>query len=203
MNRTVFLKKDLVEKFGDQVTVSQVFSGIENDFRSIDEVVCQFKLNNMALDEGGEMRLSKSLVTEIETLEVLSQKPSQILSEIVINWMTKIPMMIEQTDNLSSNIRFQGIEGHLKTLVTLIDDCQLLIDSILSIDSAFQQVPFVQSQDWKKGQSQMADGVGEALDAFQKKDFTRLADVLEYDLGHFLQSWFEILSRLQASLKDS
>jgi hypothetical protein len=61
----------------------------------------------------------------------------------------------------------------------------------------------VKSEAWKKAQTQMASAIGEALQAFQKKDFNWLADILEYDLGHALQTWMEQLDQCHLELQNT
>ena len=203
MNQNLFQSGELIQRFGQEAKLDTVFKGIENELKKTGQVVCQFKINGMALDESDEARLSQASLSEVETLEVLSQKPSEILDGILLNWCERIPQMITKNDQLATDIRFKGMEGQLKILVSLIDDCQLLVDSLMSIDQVFPQLPMVKSESWSKAQRQMAASIGEALNAFQKKDFTQLADILEYDMGHSLQVWVELITQLKSQAGDT
>jgi hypothetical protein len=203
MNQLIFAQQELVARFGANATLGEVFTQIENDLKKLSEVVCQFKVNGLALDEQGEQRVASALLSELQTLEVFSQKPSAILGDVLTNWVKQIPALLERNDDLASQIRFKGVEGQLKSLVELIDQCQLLVDSIISIDSVFPNLARVQSAQWKQAQRQMAAGIGEALQAFQKKDFNWMSDILEYDLGHALQTWMELLESLRQDLQNT
>jgi len=203
MSQLFFEKQDLIGRFGAEATLGEVFGHIENDLKATKEVVCQFKVNGMALDEEGEKRLAAAKLEEVQTLEVMSQQPTAILGDILQSWSQQIPAMIKQNDDLAASIRFKGMEGHLKTLVELIDQSQLLVDSIMSIDTVFSEIPIVQSDKWRSAQKQMAEGIGEALSAFQKKDFAWLADILEYDMGHSLQLWMELLESLKQDVTST
>ena len=203
MSQLYFEKQDLIGKFGADATLGEVFGQIENELKSSQEVVCQFKVNGLALDEESEKRLAGATLEEVHTLEVLSQQPTAILGDILKSWSEQIPAMIKQNDDLAAEIRFKGVEGQLKNLVGLIDQCQLLVDSIMSIDTVFSDFPIVQSESWRTAQKQMAEGIGEALGAFQKKDYTWLADILEYDMGHSLQSWMELLESLKQDVTST
>jgi hypothetical protein len=88
----------------------------------------------------------------------------------------------------------------MKSLVDLIDDCQLLIDSLLSIQTVFSEMKYVQSEEWLGAQSKMSLAVGEVLAAFKNKNTTLLADILEYDMGHSLQLWLDTLINLRQNL---
>jgi hypothetical protein len=197
MSQQYYNHQDLITKFGSDATLGDVFSQLEDELKSSKEVVCQFKVNGLPLDEQGEKRLAAAKLDEVESLEVRGQQPTAILGDILISWSDQIPVMIRQNDELATQIRFKGVEGNLKSLVDLIDQSQLLVESIMSIDTVFPDFPIVKSLGWSAAQKQMAEGVGESIEAFQKKDYTWLADILEYDMGHSLQVWMELLERLK------
>lgn len=199
MNHISFLGTDLRNQFGEQGHISQVFTYIENELRKKDQVVCRFQINGVDLDEPAEKRLSNCHLNEIEKIDVYYQGPTQVLNEIIQNWQVQIPKMITVNDDLANKFRFQGIDGNLKSLVELIDNCQLLVESIISIDSVLAKNKFVKSESWQQAKMAMASTIGEVLAAFQKKDFTWLADILEYDLGHNLQIWSENFAKLGQS----
>ena len=203
MSQFFFEQNDLIQRFCADATLGDVFTQIEGEVKAIKEVICQFKVNGLALNEQDEKRLSSSSLEEIQTLEVYSQEPRAILGDVLVSWSSQIPTMIEQNDRLAEQIRFQGMEGLLKALVELIDQSQLLVDSILSIDTVFSEFPVVQSEAWRSAQQQMAETIGEALQAFQKKDYTWLADILEYNMGHSLQTWMELLGRLKQDVTNT
>lgn len=203
MNQLFFEQQDLAARFGLEATLGEVFTQIEKDLKIVNEVVCQFTVNGLALDEQAEKRLAGSTLKEVQSLAVQSERPDAILQNVLSSWAKQIPQLIKMNDDLATQIRFKGVEGQLKTFVDLIDEAQLLVDSIISIDLVFANLPVVRSEAWKKAQRQMAEAVGEALQAFQKKDFTWLADILEYDLGHSLQTWMELLESLRRDVENS
>jgi lambda repressor-like predicted transcriptional regulator len=202
MNLKTYTREMLTSRFPEETSLQTVFRQLEADLHPTGEVVCHFKINGMSLTEEAEQRLAQVNLQEVQTIEVGSQNPGQILESILSTWALRIPSIIEKNDELSKKIRFDGVEGAMKMFVELIDDCQLLIDSIISINSLFPHMQGVQSEVWKKAESLIADGIGQSLQAFEKKDYTLLADVLEYDLGHALQSWLEILAVLETNVQN-
>jgi hypothetical protein len=117
MSQLNFGQQELVDRFGLEATLGEVFKQVENDLRPINEVVCQFKVNGMALDEQAEKRLAEVKLAEVQSLEVFSQQPGAILGDVLRNWVKQIPALIERNDFLSGEIRFKGVEGQLKSLV--------------------------------------------------------------------------------------
>ena len=202
MSQLSFQGPDLVAKFGSNTELQVVFRYIEKELAAVQEVVCQFKINGMALTEETEKTLAQAKVGEVQVLEVTGQRPRAILGDILVGWVQQIPNLIKKNDTLAGAFRFKGAEGQLRALVDLIDDAQLLIDSISSIQTVFAQMPLVKSAQWRDAQIKMGAAVGEVLAAFQKKDYTLLADILEYDMGHALQVWLDTLAKLQAGLTE-
>lgn len=202
MNQKTYTREMLSTRFTDETSLETVFRQLEADLQPKGEVVCNFTVNGMLLNEEAEQRLAQVSLAEVETIEVNSQNPGQILESILKTWSQRIPSIIEKNDELSKKIRFEGVEGAMKMFVALIDDCQLLVDSIISINSLFPHMPGVQSSVWKDAENLIAEGIGQSLTAFEKKDYTLLADVLEYDLGHALQSWLEILTAFETTVQN-
>ncbi len=203
MNQHYYEQKELTERFGESATLGDVFHQIEKDLSFVNEVVCQFTVNGLALDEQGEKRLATASLKEVESLAVQSETPLVLLGNVLDNWVQKLPELIQSNDTLSEEIRFKGVEGQLKNLVDLIDEAQLLVDTIISIDTVFPHMAMVCSEPWKNAQKLMAQGIGESLKAFEKKDFTWLADILEYDLGHCFQTWMELLESLRQDVQNA
>lgn len=202
MNQLYFEQQDLAARFGMDATLGEVFIEIEKELKQVNEVVCQFTVNGLVLDEQAEKRLAASTLKEVQSLGVQSERPDAILQNVLNSWAKQIPELIKMNDDLAAQIRFKGVEGQLRTFVDLIDEAQLLVDSIISIDLVFAHLPVVRSEAWKNAQKHMAGAVGEGLQAFQKKDFTWLADILEYDLGHSLQTWMELLESLKKDVEN-
>jgi hypothetical protein len=202
MRSTVLNRNQIAESHFHCENLKDLMGSIENQMQTTGEVVCQYVLNGMTLREDDEKRLSEIKLDEIETLEVRSEKPTALLFDILKNWETEIPRIIEQTDHLASNLRAHGPEGQYTAFVNLIDSCQFLIESLVSIDSVVETAAFLPRENWLKNEKEIADAIGQALSSFEKKDFSLLGDILEYDLANSLQSWFDLLKGLNRRLQE-
>lgn len=202
MGSKILQHEEMKNFFGEQSTLREVIQSLELEFQKANEVVCQIKVNGVPLSEADEIKYGGTLVADISSIEVTTKNPRSILTEVVENWVIEIPRMIVQNDQLSQELRFKGVEGNLKRLIDLVDGCQLLIDSIISMQSLFETLKTMKSENWKSAQKLAASAIGEALLAFQKKDFNLMADVLEYDLGHALQIWLDLLSLIQKEVSQ-
>lgn len=203
MKTVVLSASEIQSEFPSIATYEELFRALEQRFSLSGEVICAFNVNGHTLTEAMEGRVGSGSIEEIKTLEVQTDVVSNLLVEVMQSWIPVIPEMTERIDQLSQKIKSKGISGNLQNLVKSIDDCQLLIDSVISIGSVLGQHPIVKSEIWTAAESKTAAAVGEALQAFQNKDFVTLSDVLEYDLAQSLNQWHENFVALSDGLVQS
>ena len=201
MKSTQITQADLEQTYFDCETLSDLILSLENDFQKRGEVVCQVIINGMPLQESDESKLGQTRMHELKTVEVRSEKPSALLIDILANWEAELPKMIRHSDQLAQGLRQRGPEGQYTSFVQLIDSCQFLTESLVSMDSIVDMGLFLDRAVWLGNEKIMTEAVGQALTAFEKKDFSVLADVLEYDLANALQSWFDLLKSFNERLK--
>ena len=91
----------------------------------------------------------------------------------------------------------------MSQFVDVVDSCQFLVDSLMSLRTLCQSYEFVQLPIWKVSEEMTARAISEVLSSLEKKDLVLLADVLEYDLGHSLQSWLETLGKLRTHVQKN
>jgi hypothetical protein len=186
----------LSQKYGNLKNLKDLFQEVEREFYQTDEVVCRFIIDGHEVEESAESRLGETGVDQINTLEVHVQTVEKVISAVIENWIERMPQLIVSTENLSKHIRFNGSDGSLPFFVELIDNCQLLVESLMSISSVLQSKLSTIDEKWRTCEKSMAQVIGEALLAFEKKDYNQLSDVLEYDLANSLQTWQELLKNL-------
>ncbi|MBX2996400.1 MAG: hypothetical protein KF681_16380 [Bdellovibrionaceae bacterium] len=201
MKSTVINRGELEQIYFGCDNLKDLIAQVEAEFQKRGEVVCQIIINDMALHESDEVKLGATLMTDIAKVEVRSEKPSALLIDIVHNWELELPKMVTLSDNLAQGIRLKGPEGQYTSFVQLIDSCQFLIESLVSMDSIIDTELFLDRQVWMQNEKMMTEAVGQALSAFEKKDFAILADVLEYDIANALQAWFDLMKDLGGRLR--
>ena len=203
MRASVFTAEQIKQIGFDCTNLKDLVKVFEEQFQDQGEVICQFIINGMALQEDDEARLSQTQIEEIQKLEIKSEKPTALLFEVLKNWQSEIPRIIEQVDGLAQTLRLKGPDGHYTAFVDLIDSCQFLIESLVSMDAVIDIGLFLDRMTWALNEKEMARAMGQALDSFQKKDYAMLGDVLEYDLANSLQSWFDLLKGLGRDLQEA
>lgn len=201
MDRFKVSGADLRNFYNENVSLGRVFSDIEHDLRSTNQVVCRYIINGLEINECDEARFSAVKLDEVETLEYLTENSRDLISLVLKGWIESLPELMKKTENLTQRMRVQGISGLLKPIHDLVQNCEFLIDSIMTIkvtmgDQFLGSTPI----DWSKAEKLSKETVTEAVRAMENKDFVLLADILEYDLNNVLQMWLEHLRVLEKAL---
>lgn len=197
MDRFKVSGQELCQHYTDLTPLSRVFSDIERELKENRQVVCQFIVNGVALREEDERQFSTVLLKDVTTLEYLTEKTQTLVEGVLSGWIDAIPELIEKSESLSDKIRHKGVQALLKDIRDLIDNCQFLISSIISLRSILGDSVIASVTKWDEAEVWTEKTLQEALTAFEKKDFAQLADVVDYDLNHGLQLWLGILKNVQ------
>ena len=202
MERFKIESKDLLQFYGEEATLSQVFGDIEKELDAKNCVVCQYFINGEAIPEMEEISYSDWKISQVQTLEYLSEDSDQLVVDVLQSWVDALPELIEKTEKISEDLRFNPQAKTLNSLVTLFENCEFLVQSIIPLKvyipaSSAAGLEMVNEADQKTTQT-----LQEAIVSFEKKDFNLLADIIEYDLISALQSWEKVLTMIKATFKQ-
>ncbi len=193
---------DLRNFYNEDIALEKVFADIENDLRASNQVVCQYILNGLEIQEHEEEKFSKVHLHEVITLEYLAENSHDITKLVVKGWLEALPELIQKTEKLSLRVRTQGFQGALRDIHELVKNCEFLVESVLAIKETMGDQFFAAGlvHGWSKAELESKRTVLNTLKAFETKDFVLLAEVLEYDLNNVLQMWFDHLRILEKSI---
>jgi hypothetical protein len=192
-----FNKQSLSENFLPQSNLGDIISGLEQKFQLNGEVICRVAVNGNSLSEEQEKSQSGMAMAEIDSIEVETSTPRDVLLEVLKQWIDNVPLLIDECDRVSGNLRFQNIETVYPGFSQLVRNCQVFVNSLESVFS-FVRTDLGKSSDrWKLNEREMQRTTKEVLSAFENRDIARLADTIEYDLAHCLQVWRELLVEIQ------
>ncbi|WII70747.1 hypothetical protein QJS83_09770 [Bdellovibrio sp. 22V] len=201
MERFKVTGEELRNFYQENISLARVFSDIEQDLRSTNQVVCRYIINGLEINESEEERFSTVKLDQIETLEYLTENGRELTGIVLRGWIDALPELIQNTEKLAKRMRSQGLSGLFKSIHDLVQNCEFLIDSTLMIKTTMGDQFLVSSPvDWFKAEEESKKTVTEALRALENKDFVLLADVLEYDLNNVLQMWLDHLRVLEKTL---
>lgn len=196
MDRYKVSGEELRDFYKTETHLGRVFRDIEHDLRSMDQVVCQFIVNGLELEESDEGKFSEVSLAEVETLEYLTENKNALVSQVLHAWIAALPELMTKTEKLAQHMREDGPTGFLKAISNLVENCEYLVGSMVSMKSMLGDSIAGFNLTWGKAESLSHSAVHQALVAIEKKDFVQLADILEYDLNQALQTWYESLAPL-------
>ncbi len=196
MERYKVTGSELREFYKTETQLGRVFMDIERELKSSNQVVCQFIVNGMELKENDEQRFLAISLNEIETLEYLSEGAEILVESVLNSWIDALPELIMRTEELSGRLRIGGLTGSYKDIHDLVENCEYLVGSMASIKQMMGDVLADGKASWEEAEKISFQTVKQAVAALEAKDFVQLADILEYDLNHTLQTWLESLVQL-------
>ncbi|MCB0370977.1 MAG: hypothetical protein KDD45_16540, partial [Bdellovibrionales bacterium] len=132
-------------------------------------------------------------LSQVETLEYLSEDINELLVDVMKGWLDAFPEMIENTEKISNQIRFSGVQSAFKKIEVLIENYEYLISSIISIKNLIGDSAAAGLAHLSLAEEKTKSMLSEALMAVEKKDFVCLADIIEYELITSLQNWEKLL----------
>jgi hypothetical protein len=196
MDRFKVSGAELRDFYKTETQLGKVFGDIERDLRSTDQVVCQFIVNGLELQESDEPKFSVVSLVEVETLEYLTEDKNALVSQVLNAWVHALPELISKTEKLAQHLREDGFPGLLKAITNLVENCDYLVGSMVSMKMMMGDRLAGFSLGWERAEEQSCSALKQAIVAMEKKDSVQLADILEYDLNQALQTWHESLVQI-------
>jgi len=187
---------ELLQVFGPDSDLKYIINHYEEEFQKKGEVICRIHLNDLNLSEDDESRLKDTPISEIKTLAVDTENPLHLFDDVLKYWTKHLPNLIDSSDKLAQSLRFKSIDQSAVELSKFIDHCHLLVNSLNSINSLCQHRSITLPSRWITSELKLWKAFNELLDNFNNKNTTIMADIIEYDLGDSLQTWFEVLSEM-------
>jgi len=191
--------QELCQHYSESTPLSQVFGDIEKELKDNQQVVCQFIVNGIELREEDESKFSALTLKDVRSLEYLSEKTQTLIEGVIKGWIDALPEMMDKLDILSQQLRTLGPKHQMKGVGDMIDNCQFLISSSISLRSVLGDGLIAGIKNWEMAEAWTQESLSGALDAFEEKAFAILANVVDYDLNHGLNLWLEILEDVQAA----
>ncbi len=181
-------------------TVGDLVKAVEDEYQNKGYVICQFVINDMKLSESDEHRLQDINTVELEKIKIFYENPDHLLHEIINNWREEIPQIIIKTDQLATKINSDGFENNLVDFIQVIESCQMLVQSLISLHVVLTPMNLIEVPSWNINEQQLASAVGQALSAAESKNSDLLSEIIEYDLANSLQSWAELFDKISHEL---
>ncbi len=188
---------ELLEVFESTTELNRIIQYFEEKFQKMGEVICRISLNDLILSEDDEKRFWSTPLSEIKSLAVDTENPTQLFKDVLQYWLVHLPTLINASDKLSQSLKFKSLDQSAVELSQFIDQCHLLVNSLNSISALCQHRSFMLPADWNSSELKLWKAFNELLEYFNNKNTRTMAEIIEYDLADALQNWYEVLSQIK------
>lgn len=194
-----FDRETISTEFSDCQNLGEVIGKLERIQWQLGHVICEVHVNGMFLNEQDENRLSPTNTAEIDTLEVKTRPPEELIKETVDSVYIWLPKVKEASLKVADELRQGRVAEGLRRMKDIFDGCHWLSDAL----GLLKSVLFVESQSltgasltaWTECELSFSNTVKEIMEAFEGRDYVLLADVLEYELSNTLDKWLELFNK--------
>ncbi|MBK8203895.1 MAG: hypothetical protein IPK68_16795 [Bdellovibrionales bacterium] len=201
MQKTTWTAEQIDAEFGDLGSLSEVIKVIEGYFWRRGEVICDIRVNGMFMDGKDEIRFASEKVENLESIEVKSQRPLDLLAETLRSVSEYLPRVRESAIIVAERFQQGSNEEAHRLCLKVLDSCRWLSDWLFLVKKSCGNWADVKvSEDlWRRAELTFTNVLRDLCSAYENKDFVALADILEYELSNSLEQWLELVGLLGMS----
>jgi hypothetical protein len=196
MSHLLIQQNELVNQFGADMELVALINHFEDEFEKKGEVICRVCINDLPLNEEEEKKFGNTPIKYIQSLEIETEDPNQLVIEVLQKWRSDLPSLIASADSIAQKMRFEGLEKTYSHFSQFIDACHLLVSSLASIRTLIGDKSLVQIDEWSTAEKQLWRCFDDLVSAFNTKNENLIADIIEYDLANALQTWLNLLNKI-------
>lgn len=199
MQTTTWSNDEVRQQFANCATLREVIQNLEKKAWDSGQIVCEVKINGIVLSENEENQFAETLTQSIGTLEILTRTPSELVNDAVRSYQDFIPEIKTASLECSEKFREQNVYEASQQFSGVLEGCRWFTDAVVLLksnaDSWLRQTDL--NQKWNLCELGYTKIVKELLGAFEAKDYTLIADLLEYELTNCLDAWSSLFEDMR------
>lgn len=201
MQKTIWTAEQIKAEFRDLSSLAEVIKVIENYFWHRGEVICEIRVNGMFMDGKDEIRFASEKVENLQSIEIRSQSPHDLLAETLGSVSEYLPRVRESAIVVAERFQQGSNEEAHRLCLKVLDSCRWLSDWLFLVKKSCGNWAHVKvSEDlWRGAELTFTNVLRDLCSAYENKDFVALADILEYEVSNSLGQWLELISLLGMS----
>lgn len=153
------------------------------------QVICSFSVNGLSLTEGDEHKFSQTKVDDVSTIAAYSSTPDSLLDESLMECREHIQKLIGAYERLSRLFKEDDISFATKLHQKAMDGLKGFIELVTHYKVVHHTCRGDLGPQWDRLQSHIPVVLGQILAAYEKKDYSLVADLLEYEMLGLLGDW--------------
>jgi hypothetical protein len=200
MSHLLIQQDELVNQFGGDMELTALISHFESEFEKKGEVVCRVRINDLPLNEAEEIKFGTTPLKLIQSFEIETENPNQLLVDVIFRWQHELPNLITLTDQVSDRVRFDGLEKSYLQFSKLIDACHWFVSSLTSIRTLLTEKNMGDLEKWNEAEKKLWRAFDDLMSAFNSKNSNLIADIIEYELATTLHAWLTLFNIIQETI---
>lgn len=199
-SRLEWNRTDIERDFPECQNVSEIIHRLENQAAIQGQVVCEIWINEMRILEDDEIQMGKCLTNEISQLAIVMSPTNSVVDGTLEAILDYLPRLQKGAESVSDQLR--GVkEGFSYTVfLQVVEGSRWIVESLMRAGRVLPLHEWTDVQaKWKFAEKRLEEVVKDLLQAFEKRDFVLLADLLEYELTTIIQDWIGVI---QASVEQ-
>jgi hypothetical protein len=199
MTTQIWNKAELSEEFPQAQTLQSIITSIEGVYNRKGEVICEIRVNGLLMDENDEKKFAESSSSEIQQIEVRTNRPADLIRNAMNSVLTFIPDLERASLAAAEKLRGAEFAQGQKSFGEVLEGCQWIFDTLLHVRGAASGTgkPLAQPERWYEAEKIIAQVVKEVSGAYGNNDFVLVADLLEYEVTGAMAIWKEVIESEQ------
>lgn len=195
-NQMSWTGEEIKSKYPDAQVLEDVLGAVNKEVESQGQVVCEVKVNGLLLDEEEEKNFFTTPVSEINDMVVQCQDPNTLLDESLESGMAYLDRLIPAVEQCSALFRGDDLAEAHTFHFNCVEGAVWFVKLATHFKLAYLKFRGEVSPEWQEVESRFAQVLGEVLEAYEKKNYILVADLLEYELLTTFEKWREILNSI-------
>lgn len=184
-------RAEIATSFSGCINLHEVIVKLEAEMLVHGEVICEIKINDLALSEDDETKFAECTLADLDSLEIQSNRPFDLVKDALRSAVGLMPKLEKSAIATAELIRAGEVKRAAKGFEETVAGCQWLVETLLHVRGASAGVgkPITRMAQWLASEKLIGRVVNEVSDAHSRADTILVADLLEYEMTAALASW--------------
>ena len=181
--------------------MGDVIRRLETMAASRGEVICEIRVNGHLLNELEEADLTgdgemKNPSAGLQSLSIRCDRPQHLILQALRSTQAFIPLLVKASLDTSRRFREGDVAAGNTQLNEALEGCQWFVETIHHARGAASGIGegIEGIERWHAAERMLSEVLTELTTTFDRKDFTVVSDILEYDLTAALEMWAPVLT---------
>jgi hypothetical protein len=191
MRASTWTKSEMASTFADCATLRDVITKLEVEMSAQGEVICEIRVNDIALSEEDEAQFADCALADLQSLQIQSNRPLDLVRDALKSAVELMPGLEKSALVTAELLRAGEAVRAAKGFEETVAGCQWLVETLLHVRGASDGIgkPITQIDQWMESEKLIGRVVTEVSEAHSRADSILVADLLEYEMTAALASW--------------